>query len=204
MHKKHGITHYVIRVLLIGSLLSSSFSASVMADDVKHPHAIGSSLFLLGNLLPGDPPKFFQLSYAYRLSKTSNIMVEAITWNYYNPLGAYEASEKYPGKIKAYGLGIGYQHFWWKNLYTTAKATPFYQQFIDKNDQYIQSGWQLYLQARLGYRFEFFGDRWYIEPSVAFNHWPVNTGFPEAFKAVEKGKNNYYLFEPGLDFGFTF
>lgn len=168
-------------------------------------HAIGSSLFLLGNLAPGDPVYFFQLSYGYQLTRQDIIFAEAITWTYYEPLGTYGSSdEKYPGKIRAWGLGVGYQRFLWKNFYMTAQATPFWQQFFDKDNHKIQNGFQLYLQSRLGYRFEFFNHRWFLEPSVACNYWPVNTNFPEAFAEIERGNPNYFLFEPGLNFGFRF
>ncbi len=168
-------------------------------------HSIGSSLFLLGNFAPGDPPYFFQLNYGNRLSEKNVLFAEAITWTYYEPLGTYGDSDQlYPGKIRAFGLGVGYQRFLWKQLYVTAQATPFWQQFFDKEDSKIQNGFQLYLQSRVGYRVELFKHRWFLEPSVAFNYWPVNTNFPEAFQEIEDGNPNYFLFEPGLHFGFRF
>lgn len=172
-------------------------------DNQSAQHSIGSTVFLLGNLAPGKPPHFFLLNYGYRLSRNDIIFAEAITWTYYEPLGSYGSSEKlYPGKIIAYGMGVGYQRFVWKSLYVTAQATPFYQQFYNEQNARIANGLQLYLQSRLGYRFEFFKHRWYVEPSIAFNYWPVNTDFPDTFAAVESGKANYFLFEPGLHFGY--
>lgn len=174
-------------------------------DEPNRRHSIGSSLFLLGNLAPGDCPYFFLFNFGYRLSHKNIIFTEAITWTYYEPLGSYGSSDKkYPGKIRAYGIGAGYQRFLWKNVYLTAQATPFLQQFFDEESKRIQNGFQLYLQSRLGYRFEFFNRRWFLEPSVAFNYWPVDTNFPDAFKKIESGEHDYYLFEPGLNFGFKF
>lgn len=183
---------------------TNSKSAQIEEQDINGRHSIGSSLFLLGNLVPGDPPHFFQLNYGYQLTQKDIIIVEAITWTYYDPLGTYESSdEHYPGKIRAYGIGAGYQRFLWKNLYSTAQATPFLQQFFDEKNNKIQNGLQLYLQFRLGYRFEFFKRRWFLEPSVAFNYWPINTNFPTSFKEIEEGAPNY-SFEPGLNFGFRY
>jgi hypothetical protein len=174
-----------------------------MIDSCKQ--FIGSSLLLLGNLAPGDPVYFFQLNYGYHITRNDIVFAEAITWTYYEPLGNYGSSdETYPGKVRAFGIGVGYQRFIWKHLYATVQATSFLQQFIDDDDKNVQKGFQLYLQSRIGYRFEFFNHRWFIEPSIAFNYWPVNTNFPEAFKKIENGKPNYYLFEPGLNFGFSF
>jgi len=165
-------------------------------------HSIGSTLFLLGNI--GDSVNFFQLNYGYRLTQKDNFIVEAITWTYYEPLGTYASSEEYyPGKVRAYGIGLGYQRFLWKNLFTTVEPTLFLQQFFDTDDKKIQKGFQLYLQFIVGYRFEFLKKRMFIEPAYALKYWPVNTNFPASFAAIERGAPKY-KFEPGLNFGFRF
>ncbi len=192
------------RVLLL-MVLSILFNSLLLAQNVKRQHSIGSSLFLLGNFAQEDPPRYFQLNYGYEYVPKSFIVVEAITWTYYEPLGTYGSSSRsYPGKIQAYGIGIGHQQFYWKGLYSTIQATPFFQQFFDLKDRKIGDGFQLYLQLRLGYRFEFFNKRCFLEPSVAFNYWPINTNIPDSFKEVDNRSVNYYLFEPGLHFGFRF
>ena len=174
-------------------------------NTAEQHHSIGSSLFLFGNLVPGNPPNFFLINYGYQILQNNFIFTEAITWTYYEPLGSYGSTDKeYPGKIRAIGIGIGYQYFLWKKLYITAQSTQFHQQFIDLGNIKIQNGFQLYLQSRIGYRTEFFIKRWFIEPSIAFNYWPINTNFPQDFKDIESGEPNYFLFEPGLHFGFKF
>lgn len=170
-------------------------------------HSIGSTIFLLGNLDSKEPPLFFQLNYGYQLTPRNSIVAEAITWAYYRPLGIqwWDSAEKsYPGRIKAYGIGIGYQHFYWKNLYSTIQATPFLQLFYDTDDVKIQSGFQLWCQFRVGYRFDFFEKCCFLEPSLVCNYWPINTAFPESFARIERAWPNYFLFEPGLHFGFKF
>ena len=165
-------------------------------------HSIGSSLFLLGNI--GDSVRFMQLNYGYRLTQKDNIIVEAITWTYYEPLGTYGSSKEfYPGKVTAYGIGFGYQRFWWKNLFTTIEPTLFLQQFYASDNTKIQNGFQLCLQFIAGYRFEFFKKRFFIEPAIALKCWPVNTNFPESFVAIENGAPKH-KFEPSLNFGFRF
>ena len=185
---------------------TDSVSTIIEKQDINRQHFIGSSLFLLGNLDTEDPPSYFQLNYGYQFTRKDVIIIEAITWTYYKPLGIpYGSSgESYPGKIRAYGVGVGYQRFHWKNLYTTVQAIPFLQQFFDLEDEKIQNGFQLWLQFRLGYRFEFFKQSFFIEPSVAFNYWPVNTNLPTSFAKIESEWPNYFLFEPGLHFGFRF
>lgn len=196
-----------MKKLIPAALLFALFSAmAVCQTDNKDPdfrrHSVGSSVFLLGNI--GDSVRFAQLNYGYRLSPHDNIIAEAVTWTYYEPLGIYGSSEEfYPGKITAYGIGLGHQRFWWKNLFTTIEPTFFLQQFYDNDDNKIQKGFQLYLQFIAGYRFEFFKKRVFIEPAYALKYWPVNTNFPSSFAAVENDVQRY-KFEPALNFGFRF
>jgi len=132
------------------------------------------------------------------------IIVEANTWKYSEPLGTYgDSKEEYPGWIRAWGIGAGYQRFHWKNLYTTAQATGFLQQFYGEDDEKIQKGFQLYCQLILGYRFDFLDERFYLEPAWALKYWPIDTNFPDSFDAIRDGTNNY-IFEPSLHIGVNF
>jgi hypothetical protein len=181
---------------------TDSSSGQAEKQNVKNRHSAGSSLLLLGNI--GDSVRYMQLNYGYRLSLKDNIIVEAITWTYYEPLGTYmHSKEFYPGKVRAYGIGLGYQRFHWRNLFTTVEPTFFLQQFYDSDGNKIHKGFQLYLQFIAGYRFEFFKKRLFVEPAIALKYWPVNTNFPASFAAIESGAPKY-KFEPGLNFGFRF
>ena len=207
--EKLSLTILVVTMLTtigISQSLAQENTVSVQTknEDIIRRHSIGSSLFLLGNFGSGDPVYFFQLNYGYRVTPKDNLLCEAITWTYYEPLGTYGSSNTlYPGKVRAYGVGLGYQRFYWKNLFTTVEATPFIQQFYDTDNNKIQKGFQLYLQFILGYRFEFFKKRLFAEPAYAIKYWPVNTNFPASFEAIEREAPKY-KFEPSLNFGFTF
>ncbi len=182
---------------------TDSENAQTEKQKVDRPHSIGSSLWVLSNFFD-DPDHIYQLSYGYQFTEKDIIKVEALTWTYDEPLGEYGSADVfYPGKVKAYGIGVGYQRFHWKKLFTTVQATNFYQQFYDEDDKKIQSGYQLYLQLIAGYRIELFKKRLFIEPAYSFRYWPVNTNFPESFAAIERGKPNYRV-EASLNFGFRF
>ena len=184
--------------------LTESVSVQTENQLIDQRHSLGISLFMIMNFFP-DPAAFYQINYGYLLTPKDAIVAEAKTWTYYEPIGTYGKSEEmYPGKVVAYGVGVGYQRFHWKKLYTTVQATPFLLQYIDTEDEKIRKGFQLYLQLRVGYRFEFFNKRVFLEPSLVCNYWPVNTNVPPAFAEVDKGTPNYFLFEPGLNFGFKF
>src|SRR4030043_800068 len=68
---------------------TDSVSVQIEKQDINRRHSVGSSLFLLGNFAPGDPVWFFQLNYGYQLTQKDIIIIEAITWTYYEPLGTY-------------------------------------------------------------------------------------------------------------------
>lgn len=195
----------LISIALLHAMITSMvFCQTEQRDSVFRRHAIGSSLFLLGNFAPGNSPCFFQLNYGYQLTRKDLIIVEAITWTYYEPLGTYGSSDElYPGKVRSFGIGAGYQRFHWKNLYTTVEATPFVQQFYDADNKKIQKGFQLYLQFIVGYRMEFFKKRLFMEPAIAIKYWPVNANFPASFAVIERGAKKYKC-EPGLNVGFRF
>jgi hypothetical protein len=164
---------------------------------------------VLANVFP-DPPSFYQLNYGYRLTPKDVISVEAITWTYHAPLGipygtSHTSPEKsYPGSVRAVGLGLAYQCFFWKDLYVAVHATPFLQTYKNEKRETIQHGFQLFSTFRVGYHLKLCKNRFFIEPSIAATWWPVNTNMPQDFKHLESKWPNYFLFEPGLHFGIKF
>lgn len=189
-----------------------AYSQTQVQDSTYKKFFIGSSLFMLGNFIPKDPnpPDFVQLNFGYRITPKDVVSIEAKTWKYAWPLGIpFGASfqspeEKYPGYIREFGIALAYQRFWWKGAYTAIHAMNALQTYVDDDQAKIQNGYQLFMTYRLGYHFEFFKNRLFIEPSVAITHWPVNTNVPESFARVESKWPNYFLFEPGLHFGVKF
>lgn len=199
----------LITLMLSGSMLHGQESTDVKSagafreGQLKNQHSIGSSFFMLGNLLE-DSPDYVLLTYGYRPTEVDRFFVEFNTWKYSEPLGTYGNSEEfYPGYVRAFGVGTGYQRFIWKGLFATAQATPFVKLFYNEEKEKIQNGFQLYIQGHLGYRFEFFQKRWYLEPAIALKYWPIDTNYPNDFAAIEKGAPKH-IFEPSLNFGFRF
>ena len=177
----------------------------------ENRYFIGTSAFILINLVPDqqNPPGFFQLNFGYWFTQKDVISVEAITWKYNAPLGIpYGDSfdnpdESYPGYVRSFGIGMAYQRYLWKKMYVAGHALPLLQQYNHENDK-AMNGFQLFLTLRLGYHISLFKDHFFIEPSVAFTHWPVNTNVPDDFAQKESQWPDYFLFEPGLHCGFKF
>lgn len=193
-------------------LLAAAAPVAAQSPDADPPaqrHVLGSSAFMLMNLAP-DPPSFFQLNYGYRLSAKTTVSLEAITWRYTAPLGIPwgpsfgDEAEEYPGRVRGIGVGVAYQRLLWRGLYAQAHALPLLQRYSDANGEHLQNGFQLFTTVRAGYQLNMFGNRWFIEPSVAATAWPINTNVPADFAALDKKWNRYFLFEPGLHFGRRF
>jgi len=200
----------ILKSLIISVLFSSAaFSQTTKIESSTKKHFIGSSLFVLANLLP-NPPSFYQLNYGYRFSPKETIIIEAITWEYEAPLGIpYGASfgssdEDFPGHVRDTGIGLTYHRFLYKKLFSSINAMPFYQEYFTSEGKKIQTGFQLFLTLRFGHRISLFNNRAFLEPSIAFTHWPINTNLPGSFQKQENKWPNYFLFEPGLNFGIVF
>ena len=80
---------------------------------------VETSVWMIANLLP-DPPDFYQLSLGYQLDDKNSIFLNGITWKYPAPIGIpmwdpeFESpAVEYPGYVRAFGLGVGYQRFIW-------------------------------------------------------------------------------------------
>jgi len=202
-------------VLLIAVLVfavSSATAQKTEADPTYRNFHAGSSAFMLKNLDTSDPdaPDFYQLNFGYRITAKNVVSIEAATWKYAWPLGIpfgkskTATDERYPGFVRTFGVAFVYQHFWWKGAYTSVHAMNALQKYMDEANRRIQSGYQLFVTYRLGYHFRLFKDRFFIEPSLAITHWPINTNVPESFAKLESKWPNYFLFEPGLHFGMKF
>jgi hypothetical protein len=171
---------------------------------------IGSTFFMLGNLLPEEKPNFIQLNFGYRITNKDVVSLEIKTWRYHQPLGIqygklYNLPEnKFPGFVSETGFAVAYQRFLWKGLYTGVHVMNAWQNFINSDDEKIDHGFQVFNTYRLGYHFKLFKNRWFIEPSLAITHRPFHTEMPESFKVLDDQWGKFFFAEPGLHFGFNF
>jgi hypothetical protein len=201
-----------LSLLVFAMAVTNVYSQTQVQDSTYKKFFIGSTFLVLGNFIPDDPnrPDFVQLNVGYRLTPKDVISIEAKTWKYAWPLGipygdSFQApEEKYPGYIRDFGIGLVYQRFLWKGIYASIDAMNTFQGYFDEDKRKIQNGYQLFMTYRLGYHIQLFKNRFFLEPSVAITHWPVKTNVPESFANIEEKWPNYFLFEPGLHFGFKF
>jgi hypothetical protein len=198
-----------VAVMMFGSLqLHAQYSKR---DTTFRRWYIGSSLLMLGNLIPDDPnpPEYIQLNVGYRITPKDVVSVEFKRSIYSWPIGipfgpSFDAPGlNYPGHARILAPTLGYQRFWWKGVYTSVYALNAFEKYIDESKKKIGNGYTLYLNFHLGYQFRFFKNRFFFEPAIGCSYWPVRTNVPESFKAAEKKWPNYFI-QPGLHFGFNF
>ena len=203
------------KILFIGFVLMMTSTLHLKAQYAKTDSTykrwfVGSTLFLLGNLAPVNPPNFGQLNLGYRITGKDVISLELITWKYAWPLGinpifnkAYGTpEEKFPGYIREYGFALAYQRFFWKGLYVAVHVMPTLQTFVNENGNKVDNGFHIFNTNRVGYHIKLFKDRFFIEPSIGIAGRPYHTKMLDGFKEKDD-KWSKYTPEPGLHFGFN-
>jgi len=201
---------FTIFILLSFIAFSATYAQTdnYIPDDKKY--FVGSTIFVPYALILFPETQYFQLNFGYRIDAENTVTFEAITWKYIGPLGRqygehYENPESdFPGTVQCLGAGFTYQRFFWKGIYGQVHSTAFHQNYLNKEDEKIQSGFQLFNTFRVGYHIELFKNRVFIEPSICATWWPVNTNLPESFQVQEDRFGKIFWGEPGLHFGINF
>ena len=207
--KKSVFTILSILLVAIASMSQNS-SKKRNNESIESRYFISTSLWSLSNF-GQEPADFYELNFGYRLTPKDALILNTTIWKYWEPLGIPYCNGKknnhmddYPGFVQAYGVGLVYQRYICNHFFTAAHVNTFLQKFYNEQKNKMQNGFQLYLQFRLGYQWKIFNERFFLEPSVSFNYWPVNTNFPASFLLLENKWPNYFLFEPHLNFGINF
>jgi hypothetical protein len=172
----------------------------------------GSTLFLLGNLAPTNPPDFVQLNIGYRITGKDVITLEPKTWKYAWPNGIHpffnkaygDPEEEFPGYIREYGISVAYQRFLWKGLYAELNVMPAWQKIVDVDGKKNDNGFQIFNTYRVGYHVRLFKDRFFIQPSIAITHRAYHTTLPDGFKRLDDKWSKFVFGEPGFHFGYNF
>lgn len=153
----------------------------------------------------------YEIHVGYKITPKDRIELKAATWKLFEPMGIplwdsnfRKESEWYPGRLRETGVGITYQHLLWKGLFAQIEILPLKTTYIGEDDKEMGNGFKLYTTYHLGYHIPLFKNRFFIEPQVHCNYWPINTNVPQAFEEKESQWNNYFLFEPNLYLGVKF
>ncbi|HRK05068.1 MAG TPA: hypothetical protein PLW14_08225 [Chlorobiota bacterium] len=196
-------------------LFAPGVTAPCAENDSTHKQwFIGSTFLMLGNFIPDDPnrPDFIQLNVGYRITPKDAVFLELKTSKFNWPLGMPwseivdedRAQYNFPGYVRQYILGVAYNRFWWKGLFTGIHAMNAFQTYRDENAKAMNHAYTLFMTYRLGYQLQLFDNLFFFEPSIGFTHWPIKTNTPQVFLEKEKLWPGYFAWEPGLHFGFNF
>lgn len=190
-------------------VLLSSLQVNAQKENAGKKWFVGSTLLLLGNLDDTNNPEYIQLNAGYRITPKDVVQFRFKRSIYAWPLGIpfgpdFDAPGlNYPGHARILAPQLGYQRFWWKGVYTSLYVLNAFEKYVDVNKKKIGNGFTMYTDFYLGYQFTFFKDRFFFEPAIGISFWPIRTGLPDTFRAVEEKWNNYFI-QPGLDFGYKF
>lgn len=155
----------------------------------------------------------YEIQARYHLTSKDAIGIKATTWKLFAPMGIplwddqlLNKESFYPGRLRESGVGFSYQRKLWKGLFATLEILPLFTKYIDDENKIdIGKGFKLYNSYHLGYHISLFKKgRFFIEPQLHVNHWPINTNVPQEFKTEEDKWSNYFLIEPNLYIGIKF
>lgn len=154
----------------------------------------------------------YELRFGYQLSPKDQIGIKFTTWKLFAPLGIdvwdpnfLNKDFFYPGRLRESGVGLTYQRKIWKGLFATLEVLPLFTTYLDESENKVGNGFKLYNSYHVGYHIPMFKKgRFYIEPQLHINHWPINNGVPNAFKVEEDKWNNTFFIEPNLYIGIKF
>jgi hypothetical protein len=176
-------------------------AAPARADEPRW--AVGTSAWMVANAFP-DPPHFYYVEVDRRVTDRDEVVIEPVTWTYDAPIGipygdSYgDATQDYPGFVRSIGVGVGWRRYLYRGLNASARSIHFLQLYQERGREQT-TGYQLFLQARAGWRLARRG--FWIEPSVACNWWPIEVGRPASFEAMDDRWPTYFLLEPWLNAG---
>ena len=152
-----------------------------------------------------------ELHLGYKLTPKDKIGIKVATWKLFGPMGIQfwdplfqDESEFYPGKLQERGIGVTYQRILWKGLFAAAEIYPLWKTYLNENNEKTGSGFKLYTSYHLGYYIPLLYNRFFLEPQVHCNYWPIDSKGPLGFEEKESKWSNYFLFEPNLYIGVNF
>jgi len=151
-----------------------------------------------------------EFHFGYKITPKDRIEIKIASWSLFEPMGIpwgpykMQESEAYPGRIEESGIGITYQRILWKGLFAQIEILPLWKTYLDESEKKIDDGFKLYTSYHLGYHIPMFKNRFFIEPQIHCNYWPIDSKGPQGFEDKESKWNNYFLFEPNLFIGVNF
>jgi hypothetical protein len=212
--KKQLLTTLMIAVFttLAFSQNHSKISEDIVKDKVPdHKFSVSTTYLTFLNFGPEEQnTHMYEFHFGYKISPKDRLGIKVATWKLFEPMGIpwgshkMQKSEAYPGRLKESGAGITYQRMLWKGLFAQIELLPLWKTYLDEDNIKIDNGFNLYTSFHLGYHIPLFKNRFFLEPQIHCNYWPIDSKAPQSFQEKEGRWNNYFLFEPNLFIGVNF
>ena len=151
-----------------------------------------------------------EFHFGYKITPKDRIEIKVASWSLFEPMAIpwgphkMQENEAYPSRLEESGIGITYQRMLWKGLFAQIEILPLWKTYLDENNKKIDDGFKLYTSYHIGYHIPLLKNRFFIEPQIHCNYWPVDTKGPQGFEEKESKWTNYFLFEPNLFLGVNF
>jgi hypothetical protein len=200
---------FIYCLLLSSAVLGQQDKRDTVAH---HKFSVSTTIGTLTNYeVDATNLRHYEFHFGYKITPKDRIELKIATWKLFEPMGIplwnplfRKESEWYMGKLKEQGIGITYQRLLWKGLFAQIEILPLWKTYLGTNNNKIDDGFKLYTTYHIGYHISFFKNRFYIEPQIHCNYWPIDTKGPQGFEEQESKWNNYFLFEPNLFLGVKF
>jgi hypothetical protein len=215
VNSKDIVRKVVVSLLLIICILSVSVQAQGVSNRERSSafgsrYTVSTSWLTFTNWI-GENIQMYELFLGYKVTKKDKVSLKLATWKLFEPMGIQfwnpnllKKSEWFEGRIREYGVGIGYQRMLWKGLFAAVEVMPMLKVFLDENGEELEKGFRLYTSYHVGYHIPLWNNRLYLETQIHCNYWPVNSAGPDGFREQSAKHDNYFLFEPNLYIGFEF
>jgi len=83
--------------------------------------------------------------------------------------------------VNAYTLLLGYRYFFWKGLHIEAEVYPAYNNIYSNVNHRYYPGMEMWSEFKIGYRFNFLGDKLYIQPAPGIGFGIFQSNKPPKF-----------------------
>ena len=191
----------------------SSIKKSNSHNEIEYKYSLHTTWLSLSNFGNSETnTQHYELRFGYQMTPVDQIGVKFATWKLFAPLGIDIWDSKlldrdyfFPGRLKETGIGLTYQRKLWKGLFATLEVMPLFTKYLDSAGATVGKGFKLYNSYHVGYHIPLFKKgRFFIEPQLHVNHWPINNDVPEEFRVEEEKYDNFFFVEPNLYFGVKF
>lgn len=200
----------IILNLIVAAYAFCQNSIKFAEDHVpSYMYSVGTTYLAFDNF--GDEKTnthHYELHFGYRLTDKDKIGIKLATWKLFAPMGMpmleqlkFDEENFYPGRLRENGMGITYQRTIWKGIFAAIEILPLYKTYLDETNSKVANGFKLYTSYHAGYHISLYKNRFYLEPQIHCQYWPIDTNVPEAFRIEDDRWNNYFLFEPNLYLG---